>query len=279
MDKNKNEYTSFQPSFETNFLRFSRKYPTVSILRRYVDYFYELETKTTHDMSLPVMPDGCMDFFFAVSDEGIKPFTAGTADQFVGLNAFKGHYIFSVRFKPGGFKPFADIAMPCILSVQCQETFFTQRIDELSDAIMAASNFRERIDIMEQFLLKNLVEKDQYNIVEYGIRRMKQTSGKIEIKELAEETIYSARYLRRLFDEYIGLSPKKIAEIIQIQNAVFYLQSTDMSSAEIASLTGFADQSHMNRALKSYFSAPSAHLKDPEFFIADRHTLNNIYFF
>ncbi len=58
----------------------------------------------------------------------------------------------------------------------------------------------------------------------------------------------SPRQLRRLFDEYIGFSPKAFAKIIQLQHAVQHITDPDYSYFD----SGFYDQAHYIREMKAF---------------------------
>ncbi|WP_207421388.1 helix-turn-helix transcriptional regulator [Desertivirga brevis] len=89
------------------------------------------------------------------------------------------------------------------------------------------------------------------------------SKGGITVTRLAEQLKFSERSLQRLFKEYVGVSPKQFAKIIQFQASL-----NDMFDPGINKLTelvyenGFADQSHFIRDFKRYAGTkPSWHKK------------------
>src|ERR1700751_970199 len=70
----------------------------------------------------------------------------------------------------------------------------------------------------------------------------------MSIHELERQTGYSRRYLDRLFQQHVGLSPKRLAEIFRFQR--FYRKwaagvSFDLLKAEL--YDHYYDQSHFSR--------------------------------
>jgi len=57
-----------------------------------------------------------------------------------------------------------------------------------------------------------------------------------------------ARQLRRVFDQYLGFSPKDFSKIVQLQHAVQRMHRPDYSYFD----SGFYDQSHFIREIKAF---------------------------
>ncbi|MDI2125354.1 helix-turn-helix domain-containing protein [Yinghuangia seranimata] len=75
------------------------------------------------------------------------------------------------------------------------------------------------------------------------------SSGTRPISGLADELGWSERQLERRFREQLGLSPKSAARVLRIQHALRLLIA-GRPLAEIATRTGFYDQSHLNREIR-----------------------------
>lgn len=85
-----------------------------------------------------------------------------------------------------------------------------------------------------------------------------RSDGLIPVQELAEESGYSVRYLRQLFVQHVGHSPKELAMIVRMQRALRWIwEHPGDSLGETAARFGFADQSHMNREFRRFLGVTS----------------------
>lgn len=73
------------------------------------------------------------------------------------------------------------------------------------------------------------------------------------IQAYAQEISISDRQLRRIYQNNLGLSPKQYSKILSFSKARAALTSnTQMSLTEIATFSGYFDQSHFIREFKKY---------------------------
>ena len=81
------------------------------------------------------------------------------------------------------------------------------------------------------------------------------SGGAVPIGRLAEAAGIGARQFRRRFEAATGLTPKQFASVQRVRRALI-LSLEDANWAEIAADTGFADQAHLSRSVRSRFGAP-----------------------
>lgn len=77
----------------------------------------------------------------------------------------------------------------------------------------------------------------------------------MDIANLAKESFVSTRQLERLFHEYIGITPKKLSNLIRYQflwKDILCDKDFDVLSAVYK--YGYTDQSHLLREFKRYHS-------------------------
>ncbi len=79
--------------------------------------------------------------------------------------------------------------------------------------------------------------------------RLNYQSG-ITMNAVAEYTGISERYLRRLFSQYLNLSPLDYLNQIRINKAVELLRNTEMSVKEVCYLCGFQSPQYFSRVFK-----------------------------
>ena len=87
----------------------------------------------------------------------------------------------------------------------------------------------------------------------------------LKIEELADWCHISETHFRRIFSEYIGLSPLEYINLVRVQSACNYLKNTDEAMADIAVKCGFTTPSTFNRNFKQITGvSPSEWRKRPE---------------
>lgn len=87
----------------------------------------------------------------------------------------------------------------------------------------------------------------------------------IRIDELSAWCHISETHFRRLFSEYMNMSPLEYINLVRVQTACNYLKNTDESMADIAGKCGFTTLSTFNRNFKQVTGvSPSEWRKRPE---------------
>lgn len=102
------------------------------------------------------------------------------------------------------------------------------------------------------------------NHVEYIERLVKERlSGPITLDDLARGTDLSRDHFIRLFKRLTGVTPYQYVIRARVEHAGKLLEGTDMSIAQIAQYSGFADQVHLTRTFHQHFGeAPGAYRKN-----------------
>jgi methylphosphotriester-DNA--protein-cysteine methyltransferase len=94
-----------------------------------------------------------------------------------------------------------------------------------------------------------LRKKDRRSsVVDYCVQSLRSTDGRISIRELAQRTGYSRRYLDLLFSEHVGLAPKVLAGIFRFQR--FYRRWAEGKSFDLVKdelYDYYYDQSHFTK--------------------------------
>lgn len=80
----------------------------------------------------------------------------------------------------------------------------------------------------------------------------KNYAGALKAKDLADVCNMSETHFRRLFEEYINMSPMDYVNLIRIQKACDIMKKSDASMDEVAVQCGFATTSTFNRNFKKF---------------------------
>lgn len=130
--------------------------------------------------------------------------------------------------------------------------------------LAAISESDLQIEIIAGFLSKIARKKgmEEYRNVQRAVEIVAGRKGIITVHELARLLDISERTLRRKFDHYIGISPKKFAKIIQFQTSVQQISEGSFSKlTDVVYENGYADQSHFIRNIKKFTGKRPLQLK------------------
>ncbi|OAR41704.1 DNA-3-methyladenine glycosylase 2 family protein [Vibrio parahaemolyticus] len=85
------------------------------------------------------------------------------------------------------------------------------------------------------------------------------------VSELAERVGISDRYLRMLFEQYLGMSPKQYAQYQQLMFAKQLLHSSSMSVTEVGFAAGFNSTRRFNDAFQKFLKLTPSQVRRREF--------------
>lgn len=269
-----------QPGFYLNFEGYREQAPENPLLRQYVGSFYEIVTNSHCSQAVPVIPDGCMDIVFISDEISTRPYILRTAQSLLGMYVNPNRYVLGIRFKPVGISKFihCDLQEDLSYMLPLQECLGGNAFSLFE--INHSLTFLQKCRLLEDILLSSLVTDSTkmeltHNIANFIIMK----KGIVTIEELSREYFYSVRYINKLFNENVGMSPKHFCEIIQLQNVLNYICRSDDKIVSIAAQAGYYDQSHMNHVIKKLLHTTSSKLRTNEFFEESKEDLDIKYIY
>lgn len=218
-------------------------------LAPYVACYWTHNVTSGFQDSYPVMPDGCIDLLFESRANTLA--IVGTMTRTLWVKGCGSTQFIGVRFKAGGAVPFlrdrADLFTDDIAEA---EAVFGLAGSDLKQRLLESGSEEERVRLLERFLIRRL----QADVAAVDSRISWATSKLIEdpwsrIESLACELGMSRQYIRRLFLQHTGLSPKAFARIARLGKLVQALQA-GAHLADSALESGYADQAHMSHEFK-----------------------------
>lgn len=162
-----------------------------------------------------------------------------------------GLIIFS--FYPWGIskfikEPYAELTDR---SFDLADFFPSAKIDNLHSRIMESKCNNERVNHIQDFLIRNMIDKNEDEVTVSVSKIINQKNGNIKLSEIAKEFRISSRHLRRRFSAVTELTPKQFAEIIRFQKSL-YLKKCGFHWGDIAESCGYYDQSHFIKEINKY---------------------------
>jgi len=237
-------------------------------LKPFINYYWIVELNNPYidiSYSQRIVPNGMTELFFHFGDklisskENIKTthpaisISGQTTSFFDVFQTGKTGFI-SILFKPHSVKLFFDLSPVEIsneiidlnLIIKNEAKIILEKIEEIKDNSI-------RIQIIENFLIKQYKEKNTYNFNRLSncFKSIHITKGNIKISDLAKITCLSDKQFYRVFLEYTGISPKEFIKIIRVQNALAQLQQNKQKDLfQMAISCGYYDQSHFIKDFK-----------------------------
>jgi AraC-like DNA-binding protein len=217
------------------------EHPVPPRLAPYVECLWTLEADQPIS-DYPVLPDGCVDIVFSRGRNRQDAQVVGTMTHARKFAFSAGQFDCGVRFRPGmsyGFMrlPGTEIADR---SLPLSEAWGTPG-RELNSRLGDARSPIECIGMIAD-VLRILPE---HGVVQSVATAIVARCGQVRVDELAFDAGMSARQLRRLFLEQIGLTPKHLSRVIRFRESVSRLGKTKRGDwTQVALDCGYYDQAH-----------------------------------
>ncbi|MDF2456456.1 MAG: helix-turn-helix protein [Cytophagaceae bacterium] len=137
------------------------------------------------------------------------------------------------------------------LSLSLDEIFDKNDVLEVEEKLAKASTDKQRITIVEQFLLAQLKDIETDKLIVEAIKIIYQSKGTIRIKELNEKLGISQSPFEKRFRKVVGTTAKKFASIIRFNSVLDNLDKSK-SLTEICYENHFFDQAHFIKDFKQF---------------------------
>lgn len=260
--------TIYHPLTATPFKRnsfYTELYPHIE-LQSYVRCYWGTENLLIQiendDAPELVIPDTCVDIIYHI-DYTNNTVTGG----FCGVNdcSFHAHSsrtiahmvsTFAIRFYAWSAYAFADDSLQSTMNGYFDVGSRFEWLDRIiRPRLLELKTLQEKVAFTEQVLLKRLSNVRENAVVNDAIQNVLIYKGALDVSTLAKESFVSTRQLERLFHEYIGITPKKLSNLIRYQFLWRdILCEPDFNVLSAVHKLGYTDQSHLLREFRRYHS-------------------------
>lgn len=240
-------------------------------LRDYIEYIWIFRSSTGIPATIHglIVPNGkvkivipCISKIYTVQESDLIETDVGTVlfaglretavsistDETAAVNivielTFKGTYRFTrsrMSELTNRMESFADI--------------FGKNGSVLERRLSEEADVKQKVNLIQEFLIERLNENRSNNLlVDYLIDRISSSLGLIKINKLPKETGYSNRYIRMLFNQHMGVSPKRFAEIVRFDKFhMSLIKKTNSKFFENMLYEYYFDQSHFIKTFKKF---------------------------
>lgn len=243
-----------------------KEVPPITQLEPYIRCFWGTENPYLQEekdiRAEIVIPDTCVDIIYYIDyteNKVIGGFCGINDRSFYAAGAkWPGHLTatFAIRFFAWSAYAFAEDSLKDTVNGYYEVASRFEWLDKMiRPKLLELVTLTEKISYVEQLLLRKTAKVRENRIVNDVINNMLINRGVLEISDLARESFVSSRQLERLFHEYVGITPKKLSNLIRYQflwRDILY--RPDFNILNAVHQYGYTDQSHLLREFKRYHS-------------------------
>jgi len=158
-------------------------------------------------------------------------------------------FAFGIKFRPGGFQPFLGAPLATIADSRlAPEAVFGAAGPDYARQVRSCADAPARFAAAEAFLLAHLPRLAIHADVARAnalVAAIATDTGMLTVDALAEQSGLNKRSLQRLFQHYVGVSPKWVIKRYRMHEAVAQLQAgMPVKLAQLALNLGYFDQAH-----------------------------------
>ncbi|MEW4430219.1 helix-turn-helix domain-containing protein [Paenibacillus pabuli] len=248
-------YKPSQPDLEQKYFVNSYKVEETNVLHGKVWEIYQYEFSTVTSNTITVLPDGLIELVFNFKQSQVNAYLMLASTESSSIEVDHSESGFGVRFVPGWL---GQIQNPPLSSSRRTLNGLTyinsaeviSNFDFLFQQIISTDSFDRRVEYCKAFFGGiERVENYQSELARQACLYLINHNGKKTISDLERYMGYSSRYIRKLFSQFVGYSPKTMNEIIKFQDSFHHFSTEpNRSLSDLACEFGYYDISHMNRA-------------------------------
>jgi AraC-like DNA-binding protein len=236
----------------------------------FIKHYLFLESEGENVKKLRLFSDGNTGMVFSFNSRFIQnspdnkrldylpnAFVYGQISAFKDLYLEKNATLIVIVFQPFGINRLLGISANEFKDkiIPVEEIFGKQGLF-LQEQLYELVSFEDKLKTLNRFFLE-LSSKNQianHAIIQPSIDFILKNKGEITIGQLVKHTGYTERHIERVFNENIGLNPKKFGNIVQLHFFLKQLKgiSKPNNLVEICYEMGYSDQSHLIKTFKKY---------------------------
>ena len=241
--------------------------PPSADLAEYIRCFWELRYKSAHDTatSEPVLPDGCPEMVFNLSDHFLRVdndrierqprvLLAGQLTQRILIRPSGNVDLFGVRLQPAGAASVLGIPVDEVTDQIVDLADMERNVRSIEDRIADAPSFRERTGLVESFVrcrLRETIASDHAATI--ATNMICRFRGSEPVSRIHRRLDISERQFERRFKRTVGIGPKMFSRIVRFQSVLRAVQTgTSYNLLDAALGSGYYDQSHLIRDFRKF---------------------------
>jgi AraC-like DNA-binding protein len=162
--------------------------------------------------------------------------------------------VFGVKFRPGGFRPFLESPVSKLADrVVPANRIFGRDLEPLEAIVLSSGKEDDKVRAVDDFFRARAPKRDP--MIELAGQLVERILREPEIKsvdDLASHAVMSKRRLQRIFNEYVGVSPKWVIRRYRMHELIEKINSgSRLDWSQVALDLGYFDQAHLINDFKS----------------------------
>ncbi|WP_439127229.1 helix-turn-helix domain-containing protein [Peribacillus frigoritolerans] len=216
--------------------------------------FYQFKINRDLMNPMSVIPDGCIDILFYCDPKRPSADVYGTVLKYKTINFQANCEYFGVRFMPKQETQHFKYSMKEVIDRQIPLADMLKIEPTIMERLITERDFHGRIKLFKEEIGINIFTCNGLPaIIEYSLNKIYSSKGNVNMNQLAAETGYSTRYLRKQFDAHIGMPPKLFSQIVRFQNSLHMLLNKQAFTVwDVINENGYFDQSHLINEFKKF---------------------------
>jgi AraC-like DNA-binding protein len=162
--------------------------------------------------------------------------------------------VFGVKFKPGAFRPFLGAPVSKLADRTIPATrVFGKEVLELADVVFSGRPEETRVAAANAFFRKRMPPPDEtLDLAGHLVERILQDVEIRLVDDLVRVSGINKRSLQRIFNEYVGVSPKWVIRRYRLHELIEKFNSgITVDLSQLALDLGYFDQAHLINDFKS----------------------------
>lgn len=162
--------------------------------------------------------------------------------------------VFGIKFKPGGFRPFLKCPVSSLAdSTVPAKLIFGPAINALTSILVSSSRETKKIAAANAFFRARLPEPDDtIALADQLVARILADPAIKKVDDLASRAGIGKRSLQRIFNDYVGASPKWVIRRYRLHDLVEKFGPRSRPDWALLALDlGYFDQAHLINDFKS----------------------------
>lgn len=198
-----------------------------------------------------ILPDSNVKLIFRFSPSGCRMVLLGPLTERACVEIDGESDYFGVHFRPGRAPRLADVHLSELINGHIDLSEIRGiSADSLADRLLSLPDFASQQLIMEE-LLRGMLPLVHSARCLQATALLDAHGGQLRVGELASALGLNIRSLERLFLRNLGMTPKQFARLVRLRHLLSILYGGIPGSlADLASICGYADQSHMIKDFK-----------------------------
>ena len=244
-----------------------REYKPPHIWAHEIETFWSLQTPppVPHNLTEILPADGRIELMFSFAGQSTRQagrhspqrysgaYVMGSRAQGYQLQHEGASHFIAVRFRPAGLAAFLPVPLAELTdTVVDVQALWGHEIHVLHEQLYDVPLPRA-FTLIQAFLQRQFKPPQHHTAIQQALRQIHQRHGQIRMGTLADDLNMSQKHLERLFQRYVGHTPKTYARIARFQSVMQSLTvSQDPDMTGLAHEMGYFDQAHLINDFKDF---------------------------